>query len=390
MSVSGDPVVHDFVVSSNTTLTISTGFTASGSLVLNSNLDPNGQGVSLSNTGTLVEGSGVFYGTSGYTTTTRDLSNIDEDVAGLGAKITTSVNMGSTIIKREHVVQTNNSANSVKRYYQITPKTDTGLNATLMFNYETDELNSLTEADLELYKSTDNGSTWALAGGTVSTANNTVTLSSIDGFSRWTLFDEDPPPLPVELTTFTASLSEKKVHLFWQTETEVNNIGFEIERKYQESSIENQDEKHSWETIGFVKGYGHSNSPKYYSFTDENINVNENYLYRLKQIDNDGSYSYSQIIEPVKSVPSSFSLSQNYPNPFNPTTIINYSLPNESNVTLKVYNSLGQEVAFLVNRKRIAGSYDVVFDGSKLTSGMYYYSIKIGNFTSVKKMMLVK
>ncbi|MCP5064686.1 MAG: T9SS type A sorting domain-containing protein [Ignavibacteriae bacterium] len=202
--------------------------------------------------------------------------------------------------------------------------------------------------------------------------------------------------LPVELTSFTVSLNENTPTLNWETEIEVNNIGFEIERKYQESIIENQDEKYSWETIGFVKGYGHSNSPKYYSFTDENINVNDNYSYRLKQIDNDGSYEYSEIIELVQSVPSNFSLSQNYPNPFNPSTTINYIIPNVVGnenirfVLLKVYDMLGREVATLVNKNQNPGSYKVNFDASELTSGLYFCTIKGGDFVQTKKMILVK
>jgi len=230
---------------------------------------------------------------------------------------------------------------------------------------------------------TPDGNTPNIMGG-LATDNDFPTISAITA-------------LPVELTSFTAVLFNEAVILNWQTETETNNIGFEIERKYQESSLEYQDEKQSWETIGFVKGYGHSSSPRYYSFVDENIKSNSNHSYRLKQIDNDGSYEYSQIVKLVQSVPSNFNLSQNYPNPFNPTTNINFSIPvvdakfaSTTNVTLKVYDILGKEVSEIVNDKLEVGNYSYEFNASKLSSGLYFYTIKADNFVATKKMLLVK
>ena len=166
--------------------------------------------------------------------------------------------------------------------------------------------------------------------------------------------------------------------------------------RYKES-IKNQDDNQSWERIGFVKGYGHSNSPKYYSFSDLNTIANSNYQYRLKQIDNDGSYSYSKIVELVQSVPFSFNLSQNYPNPFNPTTNINFSIPvvdanftSTTNVTLKVYDILGKEVAEIVNDKLEAGNYTYEFDASLFSNGVYFYTLRTSEFVQTKKMILLK
>ena len=413
VAISGTPTVKNLIVSSTTTLTVSSGFTVTGNLILNSNLDPNGNTVSLSSAGTLIEGSGVFYGTSGTITTTRTLdgstTQINENVAGLGATITTSANMGSTTITRGHTVQTKNSNNSIKRYYDITPTTNTGLNATLVFNYATSELNGLTEANLKLFKSTDSGASWTLAGGTVSTASNTVTLSSIGSFSRWTLAD-NTSPLPVELTSFTAKVVAGIVTLNWKTATEVNNYGFEIERRSNlrgQGTHNGNSDLEGYKSIGFVNGHGNSNSVKLYSFTDNSV-VSGKYKYRLKQIDTEGQFEYSDIVNVTMGAPSKFELSRNYPNPFNPSTQIKYSIPSNLkegtvNVKLSVFNVLGQKVASLINKEQSAGNYVVTFDSDnihstgsqRMAAGVYIYNLQISNSTgniyfATKKMILLK
>ena len=192
-------------------------------------------------------------------------------------------------------------------------------------------------------------------------------------------------PLPVELSSFTASVNANNVNLNWKTATEVNNNGFEIQRAIsgQKSEISN------WEKIGFIKGHGNSSSPKEYSFTDKNITGGTKFIYRLKQIDNDGAYKYSMEIE-VEVVPSTYELSQNYPNPFNPVTEIKYNLPAASRVVLNVYNIIGQQVASLVNGTIEAGYHSVTFDGSDLPSGTYIYRLQTNNFLQTKKMVLLK
>ncbi|MCL4547355.1 MAG: T9SS type A sorting domain-containing protein [Bacteroidetes bacterium] len=196
-------------------------------------------------------------------------------------------------------------------------------------------------------------------------------------------------PLPVELASFTASVEDKTVNMKWQTATEVNNFGFEIERS-QTSKVKSE----TWEKVGFVQGHGNSNSPKSYTFTDNlalahNLDL-DHLQYRLKQIDFDGKFEYSGIITVKLETPANFALLQNFPNPFNPSTIIRFELPKESNVTLKVFNILGEEVATLVNKVMTPGRQEVTFDGSKLASGMYIYRIQAGNFVEVKKLLLLK
>jgi len=186
--------------------------------------------------------------------------------------------------------------------------------------------------------------------------------------------------LPVELTSFTANFIDNKIKLNWATATEVNNMGFDVER-----SLNNG----IWNKIAFIKGSNNSNSTKNYSYTDLSP-VNGKIEYRLKQIDVNGSYKYSNTIEVSTAIPANFSLAQNFPNPFNPTTVIHYSIPKAEYVSLKVYDELGNEAATLVNENKDAGSYKVSFNGANLSSGIYFYKINAGEFSNVKKLILIK
>ncbi len=208
-------------------------------------------------------------------------------------------------------------------------------------------------------------------------------LAEIDG-----LFVPNSQPVPVELTMFKADVINNGVVLEWTTATELNNKGFEIERKTAGQT--------AWQTISFVAGNGTTTELNNYTYTDNSVLLNTTYSYRLKQIDFDGALSYSKIVEVTNNgIPVTYNLSQNYPNPFNPSTVINYSLPSSSNVKLVVTNTLGQEVAVLVNEQQKEGTYKVNFNASSLSSGVYFYSLIAENadgqaFKSVKKMMILK
>lgn len=206
--------------------------------------------------------------------------------------------------------------------------------------------------------------------------------------------------LPVELNSFTASYTAKGIILNWQTATEVNNFGFEVQRS---ESDENQ---RNWIPLSFVQGHGTTSSPKDYFYTDSELPSANKIYYRLKQIDNDGTYAYSKELEvDISSITDikdenlkyDFVLEQNHPNPFNPSTIISYSVPSSSQVSLKVFNVLGKEVASLVDEIQSAGNYEAIFDASYLNSGVYFYRIKVVSIErkneqiySTKKMMLIK
>ncbi len=190
--------------------------------------------------------------------------------------------------------------------------------------------------------------------------------------------------VPVELTSFTASVNEKNVTLNWTTATETNNQGFEIERN----------SGNGFQNIGYVAGFGTSAEPHSYSFIDASLNEGT-YSYRLKQLDFDGTFAYFDAIEVDIAIPDVFALAQNYPNPFNPSTKIDFSLAVDSKVSLKVFDVLGQEVATLINTNLAAGSHNVDFNAASINSGVYFYRIEATgidgtNFTNVKKMILTK
>jgi photosystem II stability/assembly factor-like uncharacterized protein len=204
--------------------------------------------------------------------------------------------------------------------------------------------------------------------------------------------------IAIELTSFTASVlqNEKAVKLNWATATETNDSGFEIQRNG-DSPLPGGERK-GWVNIGFVPGFGTTTEPKTYSFIDEDITTGI-YKYRLKQIDFDGSFTYSNEIEvEVDFTPKEFVLYQNYPNPFNPSTTISWQSPVSSWQTLKVFDVIGNEVVTLVDEYRPAGKYEIEFSAkggpeSSIkypASGIYFYQLKVGNFVDIKKMILLR
>ncbi|MDY0083431.1 MAG: M14 family zinc carboxypeptidase [Ignavibacteriaceae bacterium] len=188
--------------------------------------------------------------------------------------------------------------------------------------------------------------------------------------------------IPVELTSFTAVTQDNNVLLQWITASEANNLGFDIERR---SAISNT----GWQKIGFVSGKGTTTERSAYSFKDVNPVDGKSY-YRLRQIDFDGTAKIFNSVEVDFDVVREYSLLQNFPNPFNPETEISFALAKSDNVTLKIYNILGSEVVTLVNEFMEAGKHTVKFNASDITSGVYLYTIKSGNFTATRKMILMK
>ncbi len=190
------------------------------------------------------------------------------------------------------------------------------------------------------------------------------------------------PPIPVELVSFTADYNDGKINLSWVTATELNNSGFDIERKTGDGD---------WNKLTFIQGNGTTTETKHYFYLDDISNLNATKIsYRLKQIDFDGSFKYSKQFEVDVNLPTEFQLDQNYPNPFNPTTTIKYQVPFKSNVSIKIFDILGREVEVLVDEIKDAGFYNVLFDASKLTSGVYFYSMQTENYSNIKKLVLLK
>lgn len=195
-----------------------------------------------------------------------------------------------------------------------------------------------------------------------------------------------PIVTPVELSSLSANLNGKSVIINWSTATEKNNMGFEIQKSTDNSSFVK---------IGFVNGNGTTTESKKYSYADNNVSSTKNY-YRLKQMDYDGSYKISPVVEAGTSAVTSFALDQNFPNPFNPTTQIKYALLANSNVKVTIYNALGEKMRELTNEIQQSGVHVVNFNAAGLSSGVYFYSIQANavdgskNFTATKKMILMK
>ena len=188
-------------------------------------------------------------------------------------------------------------------------------------------------------------------------------------------------PLPVELSSFTSETETNNVTLNWTTSSEENNAGYDIER-----SVIND----NWSKAGFVKGNGTTNNTINYTFTDKNLQSGK-YKYRLKQTDFNGNFKYYELSNEVTiGVPDKFYLSQNYPNPFNPTSNLGFGISKLGFVSLKVYDSQGKEVAVLVNENKAPGYYNIQFNGSNLSSGVYYYRLESKSFVQTKRMMLLK
>ncbi|MGP8328756.1 MAG: T9SS type A sorting domain-containing protein [Methanosarcinaceae archaeon] len=205
--------------------------------------------------------------------------------------------------------------------------------------------------------------------------NSISTLNKLNGV---------PPPYPVEMTSFEVIKQENNILLSWQTASESNNYGFEIQRLL----------GNDWRKIDFVRGNGTTTEPRRYEFIDYSINippgVNE-LSYRLKQIDTDGSYEYSKIINvALSSLPGNTKLSQNYPNPFNPTTNIRFALPEADLVKLGIYNLLGKEIETLVNRVLPAGNHLAEWNAHNRPSGIYFYRLKTDKFEKTMKFILQK
>jgi len=233
---------------------------------------------------------------------------------------------------------------------------------------------------LYIVKRSDLTGSWIALNTTSS--GSTLTASGLTTFSDFGVGgDSLQNPLPVELSSFISTVNGRNVSLDWSTASETNNSGFDIER----STGNDQ-----WTRIGNVSGNGTTGSPKSYSFTDRGLSSGK-YNYRLKQIDYNGNFHFYELSNEIQiGIPEKFELSQNYPNPFNPATNINYNIPADSKVSIKIFDMSGKEVSILVNEYKSAGYYSVNFNASALSSGVYFYSITADNFTATKKMMLIK
>lgn len=182
-------------------------------------------------------------------------------------------------------------------------------------------------------------------------------------------------PIPVELTSFNADVNSNSISLLWSTASELNNMGFELFR--------------NGNKIIFIEGIGNTTETQSYSYTDQNL-MPGIYNYKLEQIDYDGTRTISGELTIYLTIPETFSLEQNYPNPFNPVTNITFSIPISSEVVIRIYDILGEEVTTLISGSYSAGTHTVQWDAGDLPSGMYLCSLQAGDEQRVIKLLLMK
>ena len=275
-------------------------------------------------------------------------------------------------------------------YWKFIATGGSGYSYDITLNYDVSQLSVISaETAINICKSPLGYDWFRYPTTTVNTTTHSATVTGLNSFSFFTLTDSNAnnAPLPVELASFTSTIDHRNVELKWSTVTEINNAGFDIERKVTGAN-------NVWSRVGNVVGHGTSSVVNSYSFKERNLPT-ANYNYRLKQMDNNGNFKYYNLSnEVIVGIPTQFSISQNYPNPFNPSTKINYDLPFDSKVSIVMFDMTGRQVAEILNTTQQAGYQTVQFNASNLSSGTYFYQINAagGNqsFSKTLKMMLIK
>ena len=308
------------------------------------------------------------------------------NIAGLGAEITASADLGEVGVQRGHTVQTGNGNESIERYYLIVPMgTNEGLNATLALHYADAELNGLAESGLELFRSTDQGNTWTRKGQDHrNTQDNVVELGGIEAFSSWTLASESAP-IPVELASFDAKTGDEQVRLSWTTASETNNAGFRIQRR--DTGENGKDGE--WTTVGSVEGEGTTAQAQRYQFTDEDLPYDADRLaYRLKQVDTDGTENFSDEVVVERGV-TEVELLGTYPNPARSRATVRYALPEKQDATIRLYDVLGRQVQTVLNKKQ-EGRHQRTLDVGSLPSGVYFLRLEAVDETRTQKLTVIR
>lgn len=385
-------LVNSLIINNPNGLTLSRSTTVNDKLsFLNGNLYTDSTFLTLSKEGSIIgETNGRYL--IGNLTTSKTVDYGSSNLGGIGVALSGGTdNLGEVIVTRisgSSGIVNISEKSGIKRKWEIssTYPPINGRNLTFSWVQDDDNLKDLTKA--QVFKSEDNGKTWfsvCPAKDISSTRSITVSTTS---FSHWTVTDA-ASPLPVQLTSFTSSATNNGINLQWETATEENMYGFNIERF----------DNNNFTKIGFVHASGTSNSPNYYSYLDTTA-LNGTFKYRLKLIDNDGSFDYSDTIQAInnvtsveeatnKNLPVSFKLG-NYPNPFNPSTTIQFDIAKDSFVNISIYNMLGQKLFTIVNEKMNRGSYQRLFNASNFASGIYIYQLRADNIIISKKMLLLK
>lgn len=347
------PVVLDRDISVNNTLTFSSG-----------QLDLNGNLLNFGINGSIVSeamGQSIIGATGGTANASGDLDAPSEVNPGnLGMTISSDANLGTTTIARGHLTPTGpNSGYGIDRYYDISATNNTGLNATIRFAYLDSELNGLNESELELYRSTDGGTTWSREGfDSRNTTENWVEKSGVDGFSIWTLGSPSQAPLPIELSFFKAECKDNATLLSWATASETNNEKFELE-----ASRDGKD----WIVVATLQGFGTSTETNFYNYRLEESSTYQ--VYRLKQIDFDGKHSFSEVAF-ADCADLTSEVIRIFPNPTIDEFTVEINASKDEVLDLKLVNGLGQ----IIEKRTIRVSADQItesFSLKHLPTGFY-------------------
>jgi len=376
--------VNNLTVNNSSGVTLGSALTVNGNLTLsNGDLHLDGNTIDLGMTGTLYETAGnTVTDPTGSISATRDLNAPNGvNLGGLGVMFTSTENLFTISVSRKHSPAIGNGNQGILRQFMIDFVLGP-ITTSLRFYYDESELAGIPEANLTLFNSPVGlNNTWSPSGGVLNTSGNYLELLNLPSLSPFWTFADINAPLPVELTSFTANVSENGVSLNWTTATETNNSGWNIERSQLDEN---------WERLGFVEGKGNSTTIQNYSFTDRDLTSGK-YQYRLQQVDYDGTSNYSDVVEvEFNQLPEKFALYQNYPNPFNPSTTIKFDVPFSALVNLSIYNSIGEKVVTILNEQMESGVYSTIFDASNLSSGIYFYRLTADNQVFTNKMLLIR
>jgi len=383
--------------SSVTGVQLSKGIEVHGTLTFtDGHLQTGSESVSLQSTGS-ISGEHSDHYLIGTVNTTRSLGVGASTFGNLGFSIAAGTqNLGNVTLKRvsgsagKVVV---GAKESIERRWVVT---NTGANPfdarDISYSWVANEDNGKNVSVFRLYGRSTEGS-GAFEGiddyKSVSTASDTRTITvSQNHFTE--ISGSDPnSPLPIQLATINLTSQTDNIHVQWQTQTEFENYGFEISRKWDVENVDNPADT-AWVNVGFVNGNGTSTEPHDYEFEDNSVTYAGKYLYSIRQIDYDGAYFVYGPYEVMYKAPEKIELQNAYPNPFNPETIIPYEISKTADVRIEVFNTIGQKVSTLVDKEHVAGTYKVVFNASRLSSGMYFIRMNSDGKIYLKKVMLVK
>jgi len=300
---------------------------------------------------------------------------------GITIKPSASGNITASFVPQGRAGTLPNGITNVSPYYWLLSTSRTSFNDTVKFYFDHIAGNGINNySSLRLLRREGDGAPWI----EIPTTNKSVRYieAALSDFSEFALGGGDENPLPVELSSFLANASGTTVKLQWITQSEINTSYFAVERSILKPELQ-------WKTIGQKQAISSGNGAHQYVYADTLL-LPGNYIYRLKIVDNDGSFRYGPTAQAVIGLPRNFELQQNYPNPFNPETVICYSLPSEQHVRLKIYSLLGKEVATLKDERQPAGIYRVTFNGLGMAGGVYFYTLKTNSFSRTRKMLLLK